>query len=164
VTGTKAQRDAVISAIQDLRAAVSNIPGFSAASVNAALSTDDARYEFVINEKFTNTESSSVVIGTPLANDKIADRYDRAGQRRLEAGLSFHAMQSFKSNATIGPLVDQREEALKKALLNLYNALDAQLKTIANLKSGGIPGASPNPKPPSVTDFDPLLSPPLDIS
>jgi hypothetical protein len=48
--------------------------------------------------------------------------------------------------------------------LNLYNALDAQLKTIANLKASGIPGAAANPKTPSVTDFDPLLSPPLDIS
>jgi hypothetical protein len=163
VTGAKVQRAAVISAIQDLRAGVSAVPGFNASLVNANLTTDDAIYEFVINEKFTNTESTSVVSGTPLPNSKIAERYAKSVRSNFEQGLPFQAMQNYKNNATIFGLVDQREEALKTALLNLYNALDAQLKTIANLKASGIPGASPNPKPPSVTDFDPLLSPPLDI-
>lgn len=164
VTGAKVQKAAVVSAIQALRGGVSAVPGFNASLVNPNLSTDDAIYEFVINEKFTNTESTSVVKGAALANNKIAERYAKAVRSTFEKGLAGQARQTYTNNTTILGLVDQREEALKKALLDLYNVLDAQLKTIANIKASGFPGASANPKPPSVMDFDPLLSPPVDVN
>ncbi len=162
VTGTTAKKAAVIAALADLRAGVASVPGFDARKLDAS-STVDAVYEFLINEKFTNVESTSVVLGKPLASDAIARRYARAARGKFERGLTGQARTDYEQSK-IHDLIDGRETTLRDALLALYQALDAQLATIASAKKNGIPGASPNPQSPTVPNFgDPLLSPPLDI-
>ncbi|HSU16113.1 DUF4157 domain-containing protein [Longimicrobium sp.] len=158
-TGTSPKKAAVISAIQSLRAGLRAVPGFDESRA-ARHSSDDELYEFLVNEKFTNTEASTVVGGTATPAGKVAKRYAAAVRSRLQSGLRGDALTTFKAGKLAG-LVDDREKALTDALVALYAALDEQLASIAKMKKEGIPGASPNPLP----DFSPGIRPaPVDIT
>ena len=162
VTGTTAKKAAVITAIGALRAGIASVPGFDPTRLDSS-STVDATYEFLVNEKFTNVESTTVVLGKPLASDVIAERYARAARGKFERGLVAQAMFAYQQSK-IHDLVDDRETVLRDALLALYLALDAQLAAITAAKKGGLAGASPKPQSPTVPDLtDPFLSPPVGI-
>jgi hypothetical protein len=134
------------------------VPGFDAKLADDR--PEDEVYEFLVNEKFSNTEASTVVGAKPIANTKVAARYAAAVRGALEKGFAEAALATYKA----GPLaarVDDLEKALVDALIQLYDALDEQLATIARAKQSGVPGAVPNPQSGILPQIRPA---PLDIT
>ncbi|HEY2516506.1 MAG TPA: DUF4157 domain-containing protein [Polyangiaceae bacterium] len=154
------QRNQVIAVINTLRGVVAGVPGFDKSKFGPK--ADPANlYELVVNEKFTNTESSTA-FGSPLPNATIARRYASVVEGTIRDTLFAQGLNGALESKTGGTMtlqdkMDNVTEMLTAALLALYDELDRELKEIADAKKRGPergveakPGIDIPPRPPPV--------------